>query len=64
VSFFGFKEVCYVHRLKVHVILGQYSVLSVFLLSLLSLDFILSSDIKKMQMEFYNKDFMYSDEVL
>jgi hypothetical protein len=33
--------------LKVHVILGQFSVLSVFFLSLLSLAFILGSDIKK-----------------
>jgi hypothetical protein len=33
--------------LKVHVILGQFSVLGVFLLSLLSLAFILGYDIKK-----------------
>jgi hypothetical protein len=52
--------------LKVHVILGQFSVLGVFLLSLLSLfTFVLGSDIKnKMQREHYNQDFMYCDEVL
>jgi hypothetical protein len=44
--FFGSKGVCYVRQLKVHVILGQFSVLSV-LLSLLSLTFVLGSDIKK-----------------
>jgi hypothetical protein len=44
--------------------LGQFSVLSVFLLSLLSLAFVLVSDIKKMQREYYHYDFMYSDEVL
>jgi hypothetical protein len=43
------KGVCYVCQLKVRVILGQFSVLSVFLLSLLSLAFVLGSDIKKMQ---------------
>jgi hypothetical protein len=47
--------------------LGQFSVLSVFLLSLLSLlAFVLGFVIrkKKMQMEeYYNQDFMYSDEV-
>jgi hypothetical protein len=41
------KGVCYVRQLKVRVILGQFSVLSVFLLSLLSLAFVLGSDIKK-----------------
>jgi hypothetical protein len=46
--FFGSKGVCYVRQLKVHVILGQFSVLSVFLLSLLSLlAFVLGSVIKK-----------------
>ena len=56
--------VCYVRQLKVYVIFGQFSVLNVFLLSLLSLAFFLGFDIKKMQMEYYNKDFMYFDEVL
>jgi len=48
------------------VIFGQFSILSVFLLSLLSLAFILGSDIYIYikQMEYYNQDFMYSDEVL
>jgi hypothetical protein len=41
------KVVYYVHQLKIHVILGQFSVLNVFLLSLLSLAFVLGSDIKK-----------------
>jgi hypothetical protein len=51
--------------LKIHVILGQFLVLGVFLLSLLLLAFILGSDIKnKMQREYYNQHFMYSDEVL
>jgi hypothetical protein len=45
--FFRSKGVCYVHQLKAYVILGQFSVLSVFLLSLLSLAFVLSSDVKK-----------------
>ena len=45
--FFGSKGVCYVHQLKVLVILGQFLVLSVFLLSLLSLAFVLSSNKKK-----------------
>jgi hypothetical protein len=46
--------------------LGKFSVLGVFLLSLLSLfTFVLGSDIKnKMQREYYNQDFMYCDEVL
>jgi len=65
-SSFGSKGVCYVRQLKVHVILGKFSVLGVFLLSLLSLfTFVLGSDIKnKMQREHYNQDFMYCDEVL
>jgi hypothetical protein len=52
--------VCYVRQLKVYVMFGQFSVLNVFLLSLLSLAFFLGSDIKKNA----NKDFMYFDEVL
>ena len=35
----------------------------VFLFSLLSLAFALGSDVKKMQREYYNQDFMYYDEV-
>jgi hypothetical protein len=50
--------------LKVHVILGQFLILGVFLLLLLSLAFVLGYDIKKMQREYYNQHFMYSDEVL
>jgi hypothetical protein len=50
--------------LKVHVILGQFSVLNFFLLSLLSLAFVLGFDIKKMQREYCNQDFMNSNEVL
>jgi septal ring factor EnvC (AmiA/AmiB activator) len=61
---FGPKEVCYVRQLKVHVILGQFSILNFFSLSLLSLAFILGFNIKKMQMEYCNQDFMNSNEVL
>jgi len=62
----GSKGVCYIRQLKVYVIFGRFSILSVFLLSLLSLVFILGYDIYiyKKQMEYYNQDFMYSDEVL
>jgi septal ring factor EnvC (AmiA/AmiB activator) len=61
---FGPKEVCYVRQLKVHVILGQFSVLNFFLLSLLSLAFVLGFDIKKTQREYCNQDFMNFNEVL
>jgi hypothetical protein len=61
-SFFGSKGVCYVRQLKVHVIFCQFSVLSVFLLSLLSLAFVLGSDIKKFKESI--TIFMYSDKIL
>ena len=65
-SYLGSKGVYYIRQLKVYVIFGRFSILSVFLLSLLSLVFILGYDIYiyKKQMEYYNQDFMYSDEVL
>ena len=44
--------------------MGQFSVLNFFLLSLLSLAFVLGFDIKKMQREYCNQDFMNSNEVL
>ena len=44
-SYLGSKGVYYIRQLKVYVIFGRFSILSVFLLSLLSLVFILGYDI-------------------